>query len=133
MCAKQGLTQRGKAEDMLPLPCGSLHQKSLPLWLPCGFSSSVGAARAWGATTATVPCSLSHTSSPGLAPARCPSSTSAAQITREVCSNSCVRGQDHVQVPGSSRRCQKYSNVNQKSCQSGQSIDKVVTTKCFHY
>lgn len=49
------------------------------------------------------------------------------------CAVTAARGQDHVQVPGSSRRCQKYSNANQKSCQSGQSIDKVVTTKCFHY
>lgn len=131
VCARQGLTQRGKGEDMLPpalcISASEISSSLAALW----FLFLSGSSQSLGATTATVPCSLSHTSSPGLAPACCPLGTSAAQITLEVCSNSSVRGQDHVQVPGSSRRCQKYSNVNQKSCQSGQRIDKVVTTKCF--
>lgn len=131
MCARQGLAQRGKAEDMLPPALWISAWETLASSLAALWFLSLGGSSQspWGHHCQC----FSHTSSCGVAPARCPSGTSAAQITLGVCSDSCVRGQDHVQVPGSSRRCQKYSNVNQKSCQSGQSIDKVVTTKCFHY
>lgn len=43
------------------------------------------------------------------------------------------RGQGHLEVLGSSRRCQSFLNVNQKSCRSSQGSTKAFATKWLHH
>lgn len=132
-CARKRLTRKGKVEDIAsPCPMGLCPKALILLFgFPMASLPQRVAAPATITTSIThsIYCTTGHGHDPK--PSCCPP---AAQTLWGLCSrDGWAGGKDHVkewEAPAGARNIQ---NANQNGWESSQNIDKVGTTKCFHY